>query len=97
MRFFLAPAAQNQRNVTHPCDRACLTRVAESFVAALIANDSSRLPLAPNARLTLKDDPVGAGRLFWDEAASVQGRVDIANPRFCGTGRHRPPTTGRRR
>jgi hypothetical protein len=80
------PAAQNQRNVTHPCDRACLTRVVDTYVAALIANDPARLPLAPNARLTLNDDPVGAGRLFWDEAASVQGRVDIANPRWGDTG-----------
>ena len=81
-----AAAAQNQRGVTHPCDRACLTRVVDTFVAGLIANDPSRLPLAPNARLTLNDDPVSAGRLFWDEAASVQGRVDIANPRWGDTG-----------
>jgi hypothetical protein len=81
-----APAAQNQRGVTHPCDRACLIRVVDTFVAALIANDPSRLPLAPNARLTLNDDPVSAGRLFWNEAASVQARVDIANPRWGDTG-----------
>ena len=81
-----APAAQNQRGVTHPCDRACLTRVVDAYVAGLLANDPSRLPLAPNARLTLNDDVVDAGRLFWDQAAAVQARIDIANPRLGDTG-----------
>src|SRR5688572_11010719 len=82
-----APArAQNQRGVTYPCDRACLTRVVDTYVAGLLANDPSRLPLAPGARLTLNDDVVSAGRLFWDQAASVQARIDIANPRLGDTG-----------
>ena len=71
--------AQNQRGITHPCDRACLTRVVDVYVAALVANDPSRLPLAPNAKLTLNDDVVPAGRLFWDQAASVQARIDITS------------------
>ena len=82
-----APAlAQNQRGVTYPCDRACLTRAVDLYVAGLLANDPSRVPLAPNARLTLNDDVVSAGRLFWDQAASVQARIDIANPRLGDTG-----------
>ena len=82
-----APArAQNQSGVAHACDRACLTRVVDTYVAALIANDPSRLPLAPNAKLTLNDDVVPPGRLFWDQAASVQARIDIANPRLGDTG-----------
>ena len=40
----------------------------------------------PGARLTLNDDVVTAGRLFWDQAASVQARIDIANPRLGDTG-----------
>jgi hypothetical protein len=78
-------AAQNQRGLTHPCDRACLTRVVDVYVAGLLANDPSRLPMAPGARLTLNDDVVDAGRLFWDQAASVQARIDIANPRLGDT------------
>src|SRR5688572_14929668 len=83
----VAPAsAQNQRDVTHACNRACLSRVVDTYVAALLANDASRLPLAADARLTLNDDVVRAGTLFWDQAASVQARVDIANPRLGDTG-----------
>ena len=55
-------------------------------MAGLLANDPSRLPLAPGARLTLNDDVVSAGGLFWDQAASVQARIDIANPRLGDTG-----------
>lgn len=79
-------SAQNQQGIAHACDRACLTRVIDAYVAALVANDAARLPLAPGARLTLNDDVVPAGRLFWDQAASVQGRIDIANPRLGDTG-----------
>jgi hypothetical protein len=79
-------AAQTQRGVTHPCDRACLTRIVDSYVAGLLANDPARVPLAPGAKLTLNDDVVNAGRLFWDQAASVEARIDIANPRLGDTG-----------
>ncbi len=82
-----APAmAQNQSNVTAACDRACLTRVIDAYVAGLIANDPAKAPFAPGAKLTLNDDIVPAGRLFWDQAASVQARIDIANPRWGDTG-----------
>lgn len=78
--------AQNQRNVSAACDRACLTRVVDAYVAGLIANDPARVPFAPGAKLTLNDDIVPAARLFWDQAASVQSRIDIANPRRGDTG-----------
>jgi hypothetical protein len=78
--------AQNQSNITYACDRACLTKVIDAYVAGLIANDPARVPFAPGAKLTLNDDVVPAGRLFWDQAASVQARIDIANPRWGDTG-----------
>jgi len=78
--------AQTQRDATHACDRACLTRVIDAYVAGLIANDPARVPFAPGAKLTLNDDVVAAGKLFWDQAATVQARIDIANPRWGDTG-----------
>src|SRR5262245_49042743 len=80
-----AALAQNQRGVAYACDRACLARQVDTYVAALLANEPSRLALAPNAKLTLNDDVVSANRLFWDQAASVQARIDIANPRLGDT------------
>ncbi|MEP7312707.1 MAG: hypothetical protein ABI859_08990, partial [Pseudomonadota bacterium] len=78
--------AQTQSDVTFACDRACLVRVVDAYIAGLVANDSARVPLAPDAKLTLNDDVVAPGRLFWDQAASVQSRIDIANPRWGDTG-----------
>src|SRR5690606_35337474 len=78
--------AQNQRGITHPCDRACLTVFVDAYLAGLIANDAARLPLAPDARITLNDDVVGLDRVFWEQASSVQARIDIANPRWGDTG-----------
>jgi hypothetical protein len=84
--FASTALAQNQGNINHPCDRACLTKVIDAYVAGLIANDPSRVPFAPGAKLTLNDDVVPAAKLFWDQAASVQARIDIANPRWGDTG-----------
>src|SRR5688500_19448515 len=78
-----APAwAQNQSGVAHACDRACLTRVVDTYVTGLLANDPSRLPLAPKARLTLNEDVVPEGWLFCVRAASFKACIDIATPRL---------------
>jgi hypothetical protein len=88
--FALATAslatAQNSRPAMESCDRACLMRTVDTVIAGLIANDPSRVPFAPGAKLTLNDDVVPARSLFWDQAASVQARIDIANPRWGDTG-----------
>jgi hypothetical protein len=78
--------AQNQRGIAHPCDRACLTGFVDAWLNGLIANDASAIPLAPGATITLNDDIVAARDAFWDQAASVQARIDIANPRWGDTG-----------
>ncbi len=78
--------AQTQSDITHPCDRACLSRFIDAWLDALVANDPSRVPLAPGAKVTLNDDIVGLDKVFWAPASSVQARVDIANPRWGDTG-----------
>src|SRR5690606_22114812 len=82
-----APAsAQNQSGITYDCDRACLTGFVDAWMNGLIANDASGIPLAPDAKITLNDDVVTVRDAFWDHAASVQARIDIANPRWGDTG-----------
>lgn len=82
----LPALGQNQRGITPDCDRACLTGFVDAYVAGLLANDPSRVPLAAQAKVTLNDDVVGLGQVFWEQAASVQARIDIANPRLGDTG-----------
>ena len=85
--LFVAPVfAQNQSGIVHDCDRACLTRFVDAWLDGLIANDASVIPLAPGAKITLNDDVVDVRGAFWSGAASVQSRIDIANPRWGDTG-----------
>lgn len=82
-----APAfPQNQTGITYDCDRACLTRFVDAWMNGLLANDPSAVPLAPTAKITLNDDVVDVRNAFWSDAASVQARIDIANPRWGDTG-----------
>src|SRR5690606_30402358 len=67
-------------------DRACLAGFVDAWMNGLIANDASGIPLAPDAKITLNDDVVDVSDAFWDGAASVLARVDIANPRWGDTG-----------
>src|SRR5690606_775412 len=82
-----APAfPQNQSGIVHDCDRACLTGFVDTWINGLIANDVSAIPLTPDAKITLNDDVVDVSDAFWSHAASVQARIDIANPRWGDTG-----------
>ena len=46
-----APSAVAQ-NAAAACDRACLNSFVDQYLAALVAKDAKRLPLAPGARYT---------------------------------------------
>jgi hypothetical protein len=46
------PAGAQRPGGTGDCDRACLTGIAEAYVAALVARDWSKAPMAPNAKFT---------------------------------------------
>ena len=66
-------SAQNQRDVTHPCNRACLTRVVDTYVAGLLANDLQ--PAALSLRPALRDT-LAAG----EEAGALAGIVSGSGP-----------------
>src|SRR6476620_6517567 len=48
------------------CDKACLQAIAEAYLAALVAHDPSRAPMAPNAKFNEQAQPmaVGEGQLW---------------------------------
>jgi len=65
-----------------PCDRACLLDLSEQFVAALLAKDPARLPLADGTVVyTENGQRLALGDGFWN---SVSGRgtyrLDVADP-----------------
>ena len=64
------------------CDRTCLQGVTDQVLAAMIAHDPSRLPLAPDVRYTENGNALTLGDGFWG-TASGQGtyRHDFLDPR----------------
>ena len=62
-----APVLSAQRGQTGAaCDKACLDGIADAYLAALVAHDPSKAPLAPNAKFTEQAQPraIGEGRLW---------------------------------
>jgi hypothetical protein len=55
------------------CDRACLEGLATQYLAALVAHDPKRLPLAADAKYTENDQVMDVGDGFWGTATAVGG------------------------
>ena len=63
------------------CDKACLLSTADAYLAALVAHDPSKAPMAPNAKFTeqTKVLTIGAEGL-WKSAISVSTTYKIPVP-----------------
>jgi hypothetical protein len=62
------------------CDRACLTAVVDSYLAALVAHDPSRVPLAPNARFVENAAAMKPGEGLWKTATAAPTTFKIYVP-----------------
>jgi hypothetical protein len=76
--MFASVAAQTPA----PCNRACLTAIADTYIKALAANAPAAVPLAPDAKITLNGKMVTLGNAFWDGADRTIYRWDIVNDRL---------------
>ncbi|HEY4342114.1 MAG TPA: hypothetical protein VGM97_19375 [Steroidobacteraceae bacterium] len=66
---------------TGDCDRACLQQLAEQFIAAVIAHDVGKVPLAKGARYSENSVPLPIPDGFWKNATGVRPyRLYIADP-----------------
>lgn len=64
------------------CDRACLTGLITQYVDALVSHDSSKLPLADNARFVEDSKGIKLGEGLWKTAtAKGQFRQDYIDTR----------------
>src|SRR5689334_4361694 len=63
------------------CDAACLSSTADAYLAALVAHDASKAPMAPMAKFTeqTKLMKVGADGL-WKSAISISPTFKIPVP-----------------
>jgi hypothetical protein len=53
------------------CDRACLEGVLDQYLAAVVAHDPQRLPLAADVRYTENDQRLDIGDGFWQTASGA--------------------------
>src|SRR3984957_15763834 len=54
-----------------PCNRACLKDLAKSYVAALVAHDPSKVPLAADVKFVETVTPMKPGEGLWKTATEV--------------------------
>jgi hypothetical protein len=69
----LAAAEQAADAQSRACDRACLESLATTYVAAVTASDSSRLPLARGAKFTENGQQLAIGDGLWNTATGRGG------------------------
>ena len=67
---------------TGDCDRACLTGIADAYIAALVAHAPSKAPLASNVRFTEQAQVLKVGEGLWK--TTTQGpttfKIAVADP-----------------
>jgi hypothetical protein len=63
------------------CDRACLTGLVDTYVAALGAKDPSRLPLAPKVKFTENTNAMRLGDGLWGTVTGIGSfKLYVADP-----------------
>jgi hypothetical protein len=62
------------------CDRVCLKGAVDSYLAALVAHDPSKVKFAPNAKFVENVTPTKVGEGFWKTASEVPTTFKIYVP-----------------
>jgi hypothetical protein len=81
MLFFASTAAwavAGQAGASSECNRACLMAIADSYLAALVAHDPSKAPMAPNAKFSEQAQMLPVGEGLWKSA--VEGPTTFKIP-----------------
>src|SRR5687768_321545 len=60
------------------CDRACLSNIADTYLAALVAHAPRKAPLAPNMKFTENTQVLLPGEGLWATATAVSNTFKIA-------------------
>jgi len=69
------------------CDRACLSGIVDQYLAAMVAHDRSRLPLAKTVRFTEDGVPLQLGDGLWATAGSLGSyKLTFAEPESGAAG-----------
>jgi hypothetical protein len=76
------PAAAAGTGQSATCDRACLQSIADTYIAALVAHDPSKAPMAPDAKFTEQTKPLKVGEGLWQSAVAgpTTFKIPVADP-----------------
>jgi hypothetical protein len=64
------------------CNRACLDRMVDDYLAALVAHDPAKVPIAADARFVENTVPMRPGEGLWQTASEVPTtfKITVADP-----------------
>ncbi|MGH8206271.1 MAG: hypothetical protein ACRETK_05790, partial [Steroidobacteraceae bacterium] len=62
------------------CNRSCLKGMVDAYLAALVAHDPSRVPIAPDAKFVENTVPMRPGQGLWQTATAVPTTFKIYVP-----------------
>jgi hypothetical protein len=71
-------------NVSYDCDRACLNGFVDQYLAALVAHDPARLPLARGVKFTENGQALKLGDGLWGTASAVSSHKIYADDPQAG-------------
>jgi hypothetical protein len=79
---FALPASAQRTGGTGDCDRACLTGIADAYIAALAAHDPSKAPMAANAKFTEQAQVLKVGEGLWKTTTEGPAtfKIVVADP-----------------
>ncbi len=77
-----AAAAMNMLAGAATCDRACLDKLVDSYLAALVAHDPSQVQFAPGVKFVENTLPMKPGEGLWKTASEgpTTFRIDVPDP-----------------
>ncbi len=80
--FLAAVFAATPAGAQGTCDRACLQNLADTYVAALVAHDPSKAPMAHDAKFTEQSTVLSVGEGLWKSAvsSSTTFKIPVADP-----------------
>jgi hypothetical protein len=79
----VASSSAAAQNAGAPCDQGCLLSIADAYLAALVAHDASKAPMAPTATFTEQTKVLKVGNDgLWKSAISVSPtfKIPVADP-----------------
>jgi hypothetical protein len=65
-------ACSGSEGTDEACDRDCLMRVTDAYLAAMVARDPGKAPVTPTVRFTENTRPLALGQGAWETITGIR-------------------------